>query len=370
MAETVELLDQPARRSARIVALALLHDAAHARRRLEEPDGEALHDFRVAVRRLRSWLRSLDPWLEGSVSKKARRRLAKAAHVTGRSRDAEVHLEWLRGQRGTLTARQRYGLDWLVERLESDKQKADARVATKATGLFDRSHDELSRTLPVYVARVDEDQAEDGFAVVMAGLIRQHGKRLSDRLGRIESFENARRAHKARIAGKRLRYVVEPIAADLDGGTALVRDLASLQDTLGDWHDVHVFSRTIVDASALAGAAETRRASTLLVGGDEMRHALRSGSDKRLTRGLLALASRLRERGEVAFSQARERWLGEGAELVSRVERISSLLEARPPATERAARVSSDGTAAATDGSWLTDWASSGSSAQRSRPEP
>lgn len=329
MTETLDLIDYPARRSARVIALALLDDAARARRHLEGAQDDAIHDFRVAVRRLRSWLRSLDPWLEGSVPKKAARRLAKAARATGQSRDAEVHLQWLRAQRDTLNARQRHGLDWLVERIESEKQDSDAQVALKATALFDRARDKLSQTLPTYVARVDDGTMEDAFASVLAGLLREGAQKLADRLGGIDSFDDGGRAHKARIAAKRLRYLVEPVADGVEGGEALVRDLASLQDTLGDWHDVHVFSRTIVDASAQAGAAETRRASTLLLEGDELRHALRAGADKRVTRGLLALAIRLRERGEVAFAVARETWLGAGGALVGRVEQIASQLEAR-----------------------------------------
>ena len=64
----------------------------------------------MSVRRLRSWLRALGPWLKDSAPKKALRRLEKAADSTGESRDAEVHLEWLKAQRGALSVRQRRGL--------------------------------------------------------------------------------------------------------------------------------------------------------------------------------------------------------------------------------------------------------------------
>ena len=64
MHRSAELLDQPAERAARIVALGLLDKAAAARQRLDDPsDNDAIHDFRVAVRRLRSWVRGLEPWL-------------------------------------------------------------------------------------------------------------------------------------------------------------------------------------------------------------------------------------------------------------------------------------------------------------------
>lgn len=344
MAHALELLDQPARRSARLVALALLAEAASARDRLGGSDADALHDFRVAVRRLRSWLRSLDPWLDESVPKKTVRRLAKAARATGRSRDAEVHLEWLAAQRLTLNARQRYGVDWLIEHLQAERQDDDALVGTKATRLFDRARAKLVSTLPEYTARVDQGETEESLAAVMGNLVRQRAERLAERLGRVESFDQARRVHRARIAAKRLRYLIEPIAEAVPHAPALVAELASLQTTLGDCHDVHVFSTTIVDASGRAGAAETRRTSKLVFEGDEISHAIRAGSDKRVTRGLLALAGRLHERGEVAFALARESWLGGGADLLIRAEAVAAAVERRPPQHSSEARRSGDRT--------------------------
>ena len=59
------ILDDHETRAVRVVALALLSDAAAQRERLAQPDDpEALHDFRVALRRLRSWIRSFRPLLD------------------------------------------------------------------------------------------------------------------------------------------------------------------------------------------------------------------------------------------------------------------------------------------------------------------
>ena len=50
-----ELLKQPVEQAARAIALRLLHRVEAERRRLDDRgDPEALHDLRVAVRRLRS----------------------------------------------------------------------------------------------------------------------------------------------------------------------------------------------------------------------------------------------------------------------------------------------------------------------------
>ena len=84
-----ELLDQPVERSARWLALRFLDEAGAGHARLDEADDpEALHDFRVGLRRLRSTVRAYRRWLGGSLGPKDRRRLKALAGATG----AAVHL--------------------------------------------------------------------------------------------------------------------------------------------------------------------------------------------------------------------------------------------------------------------------------------
>ena len=68
---------------------------------------EALHDFRVSVRRLRSWTRAFKPWLSDDLRRKDRRRFSGIAEATRTGRDTSVHLEWLREQLRPLRARVR-----------------------------------------------------------------------------------------------------------------------------------------------------------------------------------------------------------------------------------------------------------------------
>lgn len=323
-----ELLNEPVERAVRIVALRLLERAEKARSRLEHAtDPDALHDLRVAVRRLRSWLRSMRPWLRGSAPKKSLRRLERVARVTGASRDAEVHLEWLRAQRSALSARQRHGLSWLVERVEEEKRENDNIVATKCARAFDRAREALARKLPSYIARIDSDAAAPPhlFADVLAELLRAQAGVLARRLTRIEDLDDAKRIHKARLTGKRLRYLAEPIAEFVDGGTELVEHLAQLQDALGDWHDVHVFSSAIVDASETA-AREAPVPSEPAEPNES--GARREPRQQDIRLGLLALAGRLQERGHQAFIEIRQRW-SDPAPIVAEIEAVAQALSSR-----------------------------------------
>lgn len=70
------ILHDTAPRAARVVALALLADLRQEREKLAAARAsETLHDFRVALRRQRSWLRAMGPVIEGSVPAACKRRL-------------------------------------------------------------------------------------------------------------------------------------------------------------------------------------------------------------------------------------------------------------------------------------------------------
>src|SRR6478672_7935479 len=95
-----DILRDSVQRGARRSALALLAHVRAARDRLDDlGDKEALHDFRVALRRLRSWLRAFRPALADTVGPKIERRLKQIAKETGASRDLEVHVAWVSGAR-------------------------------------------------------------------------------------------------------------------------------------------------------------------------------------------------------------------------------------------------------------------------------
>lgn len=319
-------LDQPIERAARLVALDLLDSASKARARLDDPtDTDALHHFRVTLRRVRTWLRSLQPWLQDSTPKKALRLLGKSARLTSDSRDAEVHLAWLQDQRSALSARQRHGWAWLVQRLEQDKEQSDAVAFSKGTRAFDRAAAKLARRLPYYRAHVDPQGADAprSFGIVLAELIRDQGVVLVERLQKITSFEDAKAIHSARIAGKRLRYIVEPIAEQVDAGGELVAKLGELQDALGGCHDAHVFARAIITASEALPAPSGQSANGRSSSG---RRPSERHPDLRL--GLLALAGRLQERGEQTFAEVSEKWLTSPI-LADETERLAQALASR-----------------------------------------
>ena len=129
---TIEL---SAEEGSRVVALGLLDEAMAEANALAASQGdEPQHDLRVALRRLRSALKILRPWLEDSVRPRHEKRLRRIARSTNEARDAEVQLAWLAGKRDAFAApRQRPGYERLVSWFEARAHRGPdaARVAAR-----------------------------------------------------------------------------------------------------------------------------------------------------------------------------------------------------------------------------------------------
>jgi CHAD domain-containing protein/CYTH domain-containing protein len=321
------ILDEPAPRGARIIALALLEDAAAARDRMKAhargDDPEALHDFRVALRRFRSWARALEEQLEGSLPPKGMRRVRTVASASNTSRDSEVLIEWLQSSRGELSQRQRRSADWMLARVRTRKEGADRETREAIAREFDRGYESLVRRLSKYRVNVPvyETLRLPTLAAVVTPAVREHAAALRKRLADVQSVADEAIAHEARIEGKRLRYLLEPFIPHLAGGAEVLAQLKSLQDSLGALHDVQVWGtdlRSSLETAALEEAraaiatpAVAAAAGTISATATTSRTNTRSSTS--LQAGLIRLVGRLREHGDTAFAEITTTWLDDAA---------------------------------------------------------
>jgi CHAD domain-containing protein/CYTH domain-containing protein len=377
-----DLLARSPEEAVRRIAHELLAQAAAARDRLADPqDTEALHDFRVAIRRLRSTERAYRGVLEGSFGDKARKRLRKIARATGASRDLEVQLQWLEAQRGSLTSRHRAGASWLRERWHRRRRDADARLGHEVGADFDRLRASLEKRLPVYwqKVRIDAPLAERRFAALLAARLRAAAAELGERLAEVQGPESVEEAHEARIAGKRVRYLLEPVLGLTEIATPAVKRLKKLQELLGELHDLDVLDVELTEALADAerevqeqvaatlpadvppapigaatasapvagGASPASSAPTdadapsVVPGAEERRAEERRSAERRTSPrvardprpGLLAIARRARTRRTAVFEAIARDWLGrEAAGLVASLDGVAAALEAETAA--------------------------------------
>jgi len=232
---SADLLDAPVRHTASVVALALLDVVVAQRGRL--PDGsDALHDFRVALRRLRSWLRAFRPWLPDTGRRNTRHALAALADASNHARDAEVGLAWLEAQRD-LSPLSRRELSRLVKRLRHELRSATRGFNNQLSQEFNALVTDLEQELMSRAGISPRPgQGNPPTKTVHAALIRAHAADLAAALRRVRTVGDEAFAHRARIAGKRLRYLLEPLKANPEARRAVGR-LIRLQDALGELHD-------------------------------------------------------------------------------------------------------------------------------------
>jgi CHAD domain-containing protein len=309
--------------AAELVAMQL--DAVeHATRALDRSDPETLHDFRVAVRRLRSALRAYQRPLGLASSKRVRRTLRNVAHSTNSNRDADVHIAWITAQEQELDPAERHGAVWVCEQLETKKQEADTVLADSLASDLDDALRQIRRHLPT--RKASHDTGGDGphlrpsLADVTTTAVRALAEELATRLEAVTSPEHQTAMHQARIAGKHLRYLIAPFADDrtFPKAAALVEQLKTLQDTLGDLHDAHIFTQTLATLLPKAGTIGIDEISAAVC--DPTLHDV-TALQEALTRaqhhdpvtGMLALAKRLREREDAAYRTAASTWFGEHA---------------------------------------------------------
>jgi CHAD domain-containing protein len=323
------LLPRPPEEGARRLALSHLDQAARARPRLADPaDAEALHDFRVGLRRLRSCLKAYDAQLAGSLSKKLRRRLQRLAAATGPGRDTEVQIEWLGSQGQGLTAHQRPGYTWLLARLRDRLRDAFDDLESEVADEFDQVEKDLRARLSVYHAEIHLDAGSPAatFAAATGAILRKQVKDLEEHLAKVDDAGDKEPAHAARIRAKRLRYLLEPLADERPDAVPAIKKLKTLQEVLGDLHDAHVLEDEIATATGEAAAERARKLLDLTLAGSD--DALRAERRRAREPGLLALARRNRERRDRLFATLKEGWLDGKAEGFFReVEGVGERLE-------------------------------------------
>lgn len=189
----------------------------HARSRLEaETDSEALHDLRIAVRRIRSLL---TPWRALKEMTALREAAAEVGRLTTPTRDLEVmarELE-LRGMPEAAATRR--------SRLKTDYRKI----------LNDPALDGLFAALDQWPSAFRASEPSNDSRVMKQVIFKALTKQI-DKLHRALDDEQFDR-HELRILVKRTRYLTEAFPQLSPLSTTAEKSLKAVQSALGSWHD-------------------------------------------------------------------------------------------------------------------------------------
>lgn len=208
---------------------------------------EALHDFRVATRRMRALLRAARPGLDERWAEGLRTELGWLAGETNDGRDLDVLVEELEPR---------------VERLgEADSESARRLMEGLTTGRSAARERVLAALAsPRYFALVERLVAEAphpklaGSGLDLGALVSSEYRRMRKAARRAGREPGAAAMHKLRIAGKRVRYAAELAALPKDRrGQAFIRAAKDLQDVLGAHQDAVVAEERIRAIAVGAG---------------------------------------------------------------------------------------------------------------------
>jgi CHAD domain-containing protein len=216
---------------------------------VRDGDDDAIHDARVATRRLREALPLLRS--AGPEREKARRWLRRTGRTLGRIRDLDVMLELaiaavqrlpaaavpLQRLMVELRASRDRRLRRAVKRLEQQDRKATlASIRSNGRGTW-------------WLRPVGAP-----WASTLADRILTRTDALDLAIARAGGVHFPNRVHLVRIAAKKLRYALEAAEAlgtfHVPGALGLLK---RVQDVLGDLHDRHVFLQTATERAAEAG---------------------------------------------------------------------------------------------------------------------
>ena len=256
------MLTRPVRTAVRLIArtrlLRVLECAARievhpgdkpgGRRLAETPltgdDPEAVHDFRVALRRLRSWMRAFRPYLDDTVARKTERALRRVSRLAGEARDLEVQREWLAEAAADKKSKTAPAAAWLVPGIRTGESAVLHQLGHDVVKTIPRVAAKLARQFGRYTAEIEIDRGEVGprMSTVVADRILEELPEVRQSLARVQRPSQVADSHLARIAMKRLRYLLEALDPSLAAVAIAVKRLSLMQQSLGDLHDAQVLA--------------------------------------------------------------------------------------------------------------------------------
>jgi len=206
----------------------------------DNPD--AIHDLRVASRRLQQVLDLLYPAPRPGEIRKLRRKIRRCRRVLGEVRNSDVQLARVeRTLAGKRTARRE---SW---------EAVSHYLRQRRAEYFEKALKRLSKVnLAVFYVHLRSFLIPTSAAPAVPQLEPVEAPPPEQFYARIgESLENVWQAIETQIAEKRVRYLIEVVHEfDVSGSKEAVQWLRSLQTHLGNWHDAEVLEQVMIEMVA------------------------------------------------------------------------------------------------------------------------
>ena len=251
-------------------------------------DAEDVHQARVATRRLRSDLRTFRPLLDLAWADALRDDLRWLGGELGRVRDAEVLRDRLRSAATTLPAPDRRSALAIVAPLVGQVRAARRHLLTAID--TDRYLEVIDNVIAAARSPALTEMAASPAREVLPGLVRKPWRSLKSGALAARGDVPDEQLHDLRIRAKRCRYAAEAAAPATGKNVAkFAREVAALQEVLGELHDAVVAEAWLRERSAAPRVQET----ALFAAGELV--ALQRDAAERARKGWPAVWKRVEE---------------------------------------------------------------------------
>jgi CHAD domain-containing protein len=219
-------------------------------------DIEALHDMRVATRRMRAAFRVFAPYYDPEVASRSQKGLKRTGRALGPVRDLDVFRAKIQGYVSTLPQPEQHNLDGFLAVLEAHRDSAREGMNAYLDGdkyaRFKERFGQFVETEGLGSRPITFDDGEPPPYRVrhIAPVV------IYQRLAAVRAYDEwvripnppPERLHSLRIACKRLRYTLEFFREALGPDTKkLIKSIVAIQDHLGNLQDAVVARALLAD---------------------------------------------------------------------------------------------------------------------------
>lgn len=226
-------------------------------------DIEAIHDMRVASRRMRSVLRLLSAYYKAKYVKQFLDGLQSSAGALGRVRDLDVLLTDLQAFQAKQADDEKQAMQGIIDRFQKRRVKALANLNhqfdSSEYAKFIKNFGEFVSSESKGALPVDIDENPYQVRHILPVLLHK-------RLSTVRAYETIietvddETLHNLRIEFKRLRYALEffePLLGSSAGG--FISAIKEMQDFLGRMNDMTVFEERVKSLKKLSSSEKSAR---------------------------------------------------------------------------------------------------------------
>jgi len=230
---------------------------------LKGDDPDAIHDMRVASRRLQQVLDLIFPTPLPREARRLRRKIRRCRRALGDVRNCDVLVQLAERRLARRRSPDREAWTAVKHYLQERRTESFARAIRKLSkvnlavfymrskAILDRLRPK-SNSAPITLPLVHPDGTAPGpFPARLAQALERVSSEFEKQVAASHSEASAASIHAARIGAKRLRYLLEVVSHfAVPGSSDALSWLRRIQQHLGDWHDMEVLEEMMIEMIA------------------------------------------------------------------------------------------------------------------------